>query len=292
MTLNIATVGVGAVAGYFTAQLMHAGHDVTCCVRTPFTDLVVHTAGSVLRSTPDVVTDAGSLPDGPADWVLVGVKAHQTRGAAPWFDAVCGPDTVVVALQNGTEAVERLTPLVHGATVIPAVVYCGAELVAPGEIVHRTNRTLVLPEHVASQDFSTLFDGSDARIDVRADWATAAWEKLCGNAMANGVTALTGQRSRVFARPEAARCGRAIAGEVRAVAAAHGIDVSVELPDLVVAALAEGPDDGGTSMLYDRLAGRPLEHDAIYGAVVRAGARHQVPTPVCQLVDDLLACTA
>lgn len=291
MNPRIATVGVGAVAGYFTAQLLAAGHDVTCCVRTPFTDLMVYTGGDVLHTTPDVVTDPSALPDTKADWVLVGVKVHQTAGAAAWFDTLCGPDTVVVTLQNGIEAVERLTPLVHGAEVLPAVVYCGAELVAPGEVVHRTNRTLVIPDQPGAAGLVSLFGQSDARVDVRADWATAAWEKLCGNAMANGVTALTGQRSPVFGRPEAARAALAIASEVRAVALAHGITVSAELPGLVVDALAGGPADGGTSMLYDRMAGRPLEHDAIYGAVVRAGAKKAVPTPVCQLFDDLLACT-
>jgi 2-dehydropantoate 2-reductase len=293
---RIATVGVGAVAGFFTSQLAAIGHEVTCCVRTPFTELVVHgehADGQMgeWRSHPVVVTDPSRLTNGVADWVLVGVKAHQTPGVAGWLDTLCGPDTVVVALQNGVEAVERLTPLVHGAEVIPAVVYCGAELVAPGEIVHRTNRTLVVPDVPSSHRLAALFAGSQARIDVRSDWDTAAWEKLCGNAMANGITALTGQRSRVFARPEAARAGLAIANEVRQVAAAQGVSVSAELPGLVVAALANGPADGGTSMLYDRLAGRPLEHDAIYGAVVRVGARHQVPTPVCELIDDLLACT-
>lgn len=279
------------MAGYFTAQLAAAGHDVMCCVRTPFADLVVHTAGTVLRTTPTVVTDPARVPPGSVDWVLVGVKAHQTEGATAWFDALCGPETVVVTLQNGIESVQRLSPLVHGATVVPAVVYCGAELVAPGEIVHRTNRTLVVPDEPASHALAQLFSASDARIDVRSDWSTAAWEKLCGNAMANGITALTSQRSRVFGRPEAARAAQAIADEVRAVAAAGGITIPAELPAMVVGALAQGPADGGTSMLYDRLASRPLEHDAIYGAVVRAGRRHNVPTPVCQLVDDLLACT-
>jgi 2-dehydropantoate 2-reductase len=300
---RIAVVGVGAVAGYFTSQLMSVGHEVTCCVRRPFTELVVHDsaggAAEAVRSTPTVVIDPADLAGpayrgpadrGPADWVLVGVKAHQTLGATAWLDVLCGPGTVVVALQNGVEAAQRLAPLVHGAEVIPAVVYCGAELIAPGEIIHRTNRTLVVPDVPSAHALAALFADSQARIDVRADWATAAWEKLCGNAMANGITALTGQRSRVFARPEAARAGRAIALEVTQVAAAEGVTVPAELADLVIGALAAGPVDGGTSMLYDRLASRPLEHDAIYGAVVRAGQRHGVPTPVCQLLDDLLAC--
>ena len=92
-----------------------------------------------------MATDPSQLDTDPADWVLVGVKAHQTAGAASWFDALCGPATKVVAMQNGIEAVERLAPLVNGAEVVQAVVYCGAELVAPGHIDHSEMGRLIVP---------------------------------------------------------------------------------------------------------------------------------------------------
>jgi 2-dehydropantoate 2-reductase len=53
--------------------------------------------------------------------------------------------------------------------------------------------------------------------------------------------------------------------------------------------VARMPVDGATSMYYDRMAGRPTEHDALYGAVVRAGARHGIPTPFAETVAALLA---
>ena len=48
------------------------------------------------------------------------------------------------------------------------------------------------------------------------------------------------------------------------------------------------PAGFGTSMLYDRLAGRPLEHEYLTGAVVGAGARRGVPTPLNRTVLTLL----
>jgi 2-dehydropantoate 2-reductase len=41
-------------------------------------------------------------------------------------------------------------------------------------------------------------------------------------------------------------------------------------------------------MLYDRLAGRALEYDALNGAVVRIGKRHGVPTPLNRAMVALL----
>jgi 2-dehydropantoate 2-reductase len=300
--MTIAVVGVGGVAGYFTAQLLAAGHDPVCCVRRPFQELVVHTdagRGPVLRSQPRVVTDPADFTDTatgsdqavalPAAWVFVGVKAHDTAGAADWLANLCGPDTVVVALQNGPEAADRLAPLVNGATVLPAVVYCGAELVAPGVVEHRQHHRLVVPACAAADHLAELFTGTPVEVARSDDWLSDAWQKLCANAIANGVTALTARRSSVFAEPEGPRLAEAIGGEVIAVAAAQGIHVDAGLPGLVARVLASSPPGSGTSMLYDRLAGRQLESDAIYGAVVRAGGDHGVPTPVCGLLADLCA---
>ena len=48
------------------------------------------------------------------------------------------------------------------------------------------------------------------------------------------------------------------------------------------------PRDGGTSMLYDRLAGRRLEHDLLTGAVVRAAERHGIEVPLNRAILALL----
>ncbi|MGI9596825.1 MAG: ketopantoate reductase C-terminal domain-containing protein [Acidimicrobiales bacterium] len=46
---------------------------------------------------------------------------------------------------------------------------------------------------------------------------------------------------------------------------------------------------GRTSMLQDRESGRPTEHDAIHGAILRRGAKHDIPAPTTLVIHDLLA---
>ncbi len=48
------------------------------------------------------------------------------------------------------------------------------------------------------------------------------------------------------------------------------------------------PPEAGTSMYFDRLAGRPLEHEAKTGAIVAAGKRHGIPTPINSALLPLL----
>ena len=71
----------------------------------------------------------------------------------------------------------------------------------------------------------------------------------------------------------------------RAEGAALGDDDAVAIVDRLVAM----PPDLGTSILFDRLAGRPMEWDARNGVVRRLGARHGIPTPISDVLVPLLA---
>jgi len=127
-TQRVAIVGPGSVGCFFAAHLATSKHSVVACARRPFERYVVESPESPTESAATVVTAPEMLEGTPFDWVLVGVKAHQTASASTWLERACGPDTTVVALQNGVEAVERLRPFVDGAQVLASVVYCGAEL--------------------------------------------------------------------------------------------------------------------------------------------------------------------
>lgn len=287
---TVAVVGAGAIGAFFAAQLIEAGTaEVQVCVRTPFTELVVESGADELRCAPVVRTDPATVT-GPVDWVLLATKAHQTEGARGWLEALVGPATVVVVLQNGVEHEARVRPFVPAATeIVPSVVYCGAEVLAPGHIVHRTNGFLIVPAGATGDRLAALYEGVRAGIRRSDDLTSDLWQKLCANVVANGITALTARRMEVLRRPDVAELGRALATECLAVACAEGATVDDAYVDLLIGGVAAMPEDAGTSMLYDRLAGRPLEWDPLHGAVVRAGARHGIPTPLHTTFAALLA---
>lgn len=287
---SVAVIGVGAIGGFFAAHVIAAETaDVVLCARRGFDELVLETGGSELRCAPTVHTDPAAAGTGQVDWVLLATKAHQTPGTAAWLDRLVGPGTRVVILQNGVEHLERVQPLVdEDATLIPSVVYCGTELVGPGHVVHRSNGFLIVPASSAADELATLFEPVRAGIRPTDDFTTAMWQKLCANAVANGITALTGQRIGVMRRPDLLDLGRGIVEECVQVGRAEGADIDDGYADLLLRGVQEMPEAGGTSMLYDRLAGHPLEHDAMYGAVVRAGRRHGIPTPLHQAFVALL----
>jgi 2-dehydropantoate 2-reductase len=295
---RVAVIGAGgAIGGFFAAHLLAADTaEVTLCVRTPFRELVVERPpaedGSVeaLRSTPVVLAEPSAVEGVPFDWVLLATKANQVDGAAAWLRAAVGERTTVVVLQNGVEHEQRVRPHVPAAaTVLPAVVYCGAEAVAPGRIVHRTNGFAIVADDDPGQRLAALYAPSRAGIRLTDDLTSALWQKLCANVVANGITALTGRRMPVMRDPEVAWVGGALVEECLAVARAEGAVVPADYGASLLAGVRLMPDDAGTSMLYDRLAGRPLEWDAKYGAVVRAAERNGIAVPLHRTFAALLA---
>ncbi|MBW6433563.1 2-dehydropantoate 2-reductase [Actinoplanes hulinensis] len=137
--------------------------------------------------------------------------------------------------------------------------------------------------------FTALLDGSWLHVERVADFSTAAWRKLLTNVGANPVTSLTMKRMSVIQHEPAVReLTRALLDEAIAVGRAAGArlsDADIEHTMEIYDGFAE---DDGTSMLYDRLAGRATEHELITGAVVRLGEQHGVPVPLNRAILALM----
>jgi 2-dehydropantoate 2-reductase len=284
---GIAIIGSGGIGGYIAGALTRGGHRPTLCVRTAFDRLEVTEGGATRTVDVPVATDPGAVAR--ARWVLVTTKAQDVAGAAPWLAALAGPGTTVAVIQNGVDHARRAEPhLPEGATLLPAIIYCAVERTAPGRITHHGAARMHVPEGAAGAAFADLFAGSGFQIKQEADFVTTAWRKLLSNAVANPITALTLRRMTVFEDAAVQRLAEDVMAEVIAVARAEGAKVA---PEDGVRILAGYPQmgTGGSSMLYDRLSERPLEHDYITGAVVEAADRHGIPVPLNRTILALLS---
>lgn len=280
-------IGGGAVGGLTAAFAQEAGHDVTLCLRSPLEEMTVSTEGEVLRPALRFVTDPKEVAH--HDWVFLTTKAQDTEGATDWLHALCGPETVVAVIQNGIDHTERVAPLLpDGAEAMPALAFMAVERVAPGRIVHHFSSELHVPEGPSGARFEALLAGSRLVVRSVADFRTAAWRKLFTNVAANPLTALLKQRMHILEDPEMRLRAEEILLEALAVARAEGALVDEkDVRRALRANLAVAPD-GGTSTFYDRLAGRPLEHEHITGAVVRGADRHGIDVPLNRLLLTML----
>jgi 2-dehydropantoate 2-reductase len=283
---RVAVVGVGAIGATVAAAVQDAGgHELALCARRALDRVVVERPGG-----EEVVLDAPVLtdPDGVdrANWVLLAVKAHQTEGAAGWLRTLCDAGTTVAVLQNGIDHVDRVSPLVGDAAVLPTVNWCPVEPVEPGRVRQRDALRLAVPEGEAGESFAALL-GDGAEVTVGGDFAREAWRKLCANAV-SGVMALAGRPAEIFGLEDVRAVATALARECAAVARAEGAPLADEDADAVIAWLDDLPPDTGSSILTDRLAGRTLEWEARNAVIGRLGRRHGIATPVSDTVAALL----
>lgn len=287
---HVAVIGAGAIGGFFAARASLAGHRVIVCVRTPIDRLVLEEAGHRREAEVDVATAPSDVR--PVAWVLLATKAQDTAGAMPWIRALSGPGTTVVMLQNGLDHAERLGDAILPSAILPAVVNCGAERVAPGHVVHHQASRLTVPAGEAGRRLCELFSGTGVEVIETKDFLSESWRKLLANVAVNPLTALTMRRIGVLREPDLKELARGLVTEAIAVGQAAGAEVGSADLERVLEAPSRLSPTAGTSMLYDRLAGRPLEHEYITGAVVRAAERHGIPVPLNRAILALLRASA
>jgi 2-dehydropantoate 2-reductase len=282
---RVAIIGLGSIGGV-VAGLLGAGnrHDIVACVRRPIERMTVERAEGMVESPIRALIDPSKAQ--PQDWVLLCTKAQDTAASAPWLRQLCGPTTRVAALQNGIGHAERLAPFVGNATVIPTIVYCNSERLAPDRVRYRRggDYDFAVTDDADGRAFAALFEATPLQVLLSGDVKTLVWRKLLVNAVANPVSALTLQRNAVFRREDIGALCLALLEEAAAVGRADGAKLADDEAAQSMARLTAIPPDAGSSMYFDRLAGRPLEIDALTGAVVDLADRHHVPTPLLRML--------
>lgn len=314
--MKILIAGAGAIGGYIGARLARIGADVVLFARGPHLEamrargLRVRSADGDFDVRPDVVGDLTEV--GTADVVFIGVKAHSLPALAPGLRTVFGPDTVVVSTQNGIPwwyfqnhggeldgyRLERVDPggviaaAIEHRRVVGSLAYFATEIVEPGVIHHIVGDRITLGEPDGSRSercrhIADALVAAGLRCPITTRIRHEIWVKLLGNVAFNPISALTGGTLEALARhPETARVLRDVMQEAEAVTAKLAIELSISIDQRIAGAEKVGSHK--TSMLQDYEAGRPMEIEAIVGAVVELGERLGVPMPVTRA---LYACT-
>ncbi|MGB8985120.1 MAG: 2-dehydropantoate 2-reductase [Candidatus Sulfotelmatobacter sp.] len=297
--------GAGAIGAYIGARMAQAGFDVTLYARGPHLRAMQEHGMQVKSSEGDFIarpTIAASLEEvGPVDVVFLGVKAHGLPQLAPQLRPVLGPDTAFVSTQNGIPwwyfqgfggeweglRLERIDPggvissSIEAHRVIGSIIYFSTEITAPGVIQHIDGNRITLGEPDGSRSdrlrkISETLIASGFRCPITARIRHEIWVKVLGNASFNPVSALTRATLVQMARdPGVCSVVRNIMQEVEAVSYKLGMELPVSIDQRIAG--AEKVGEHKTSMLQDLEAGRPMELEALVGAVVELGERVGLP---------------
>jgi 2-dehydropantoate 2-reductase len=283
---TVAVLGPGALGGAFAVRFCEAEYR-TFCVGTPAVVQLMGFAGISLEANgAEAVTVRPVVVERleqPVQLLLVTVKAPQLEDAIERVAPEAVANGVVLPLMNGLEHMEPLRERFGGRVAAGSVSRFEAYRVGRMQIIQRTHSAVV---RMASDDLTLeeleraagILRNAGIEAEVEDDERIVLWHKIARLAPLSAATALTRRtvgelRTDHEWRP---RLEAAIA-EACAVALADGVKL---MPSTQWTRITEMDHDLTTSTARDVLAGRPSELDAIAGAVVRAGERLGVPTPV------------
>jgi 2-dehydropantoate 2-reductase len=311
--MKFAIVGAGAIGAYVGACLAAGGEEVALVARGPHLEAMQKRGVRVRLETGETLTAHPYATDnpaeiGPVDVVFLSVKAQSLRAVSPSLAPLLGPETPVVAGQNGIpwwyfenwggplagihlQAVDPdgfLSATIPAQRVIGCVVYCSAVMVEPG-IVEQTegNRFAIGELHGARSErcrrIAHAFQNGGLKCAVRSRIRHDVWVKLIGNLAFNPISALTrANMEEILRDPYASTLARAIMEEGRTVATAFGMELDITVDQRLAGAARVGPHK--TSSLQDIEMGRSLETEAIMGAVVELADRLGVQIPQTRAV--------
>jgi 2-dehydropantoate 2-reductase len=308
--------GAGAIGAYMGACMARAGQDVTLFARGPHLRAMqehgvrVKSVDGDFEAHPKIAENLERV--GPVDVVFLGVKAHGLTQLAPQLKPVLGPDTTVVGTQNGIPwwffqgwggehegmHLERVDPggkiaaAIEPRRVLGSIVYFATDIVEPGVVRHTEGNRISLGEPAGtrsdrSRQIAEALIAAGLRCPVTTRIRQEIWVKILGNVAFNPISALTGATLVQMARdPDVNALVRRIMEETIAVGAKLGLEVPITIDQRIAG--AEKVGEHKTSMLQDLEAGRPIELEAVVGAVVELGERLNVPMPHARAV---YACT-
>jgi 2-dehydropantoate 2-reductase len=314
--MKVAVYGAGAIGGLIGAHLSRTGQEVTLIARGPHLAALkekgLHLTGHSGDFTvhPKATEDAREA--GPQDFVIVALKANAVPGIADKLAPLLRADTGVVMAVNGVpwwyfyraegplrdarlpsvDPQDKLWQLVGPQRVIGCVVYPAAEVVAPGHIHHVENDRFSLGEASGEKTervaaLSAAFIAAGFKAPVKPDIRTEIWVKLWGNVAFNPLSALTGGTlARICGDLDTRAIAKAMMSEAEAIALKLGIKMPIDVEKRINGAAAVG--EHKTSMLQDIERGRPIELDAIVGAVRDLGRLVEVPTPTIDTIYALV----
>ena len=316
--MKVCVVGAGAIGGYMAVRIAACGHDVSVIARGPHLRAIREKGLKLVEAEREgvatnlVATDAIRDLE-PQDLVLLALKAHQIEAVVDDLQALFGPETVMVTLQNGIpwwyfqklggpyadRVVRTVDPngvlfdRIAPDRVVGCIAYPAATIAEPGVIRHIEGNRFPLGELDGSEssrvgNISSLFEEAGFKARVLTDIRSEIWLKLWGNLTFNPISAVThATLVDICQFPLTRELAATMMTEAQAIGERLGAGFRGPMERRISG--AEGVGKHKTSMLQDVEAGKPLEIDGMLGVVVELAEITKVEVPTLRA---LYACVS
>lgn len=301
--MKAAVMGAGSIGGYFGGMLARSGHDVTLIARGEHLD-AIRAHGLTMQTQAGAFVVRCSATDrpaevGPVDLALLTTKTYHNAVAVPAMAPMVGADTVVLCLQNGIDSYAPLLEAFPDAIVLPGAAYIEAGRLGPGAVSQAGDIVRIVAGPIGigdgrgsdashgarAADVCAAFRDAGVAAEASDDIAVALWTKFLFIATMAGVTSLAREYLRdLLPRPEWRKIIVGCMEEIERAGRASEVNLAADIVGDTLDYMESAKGAMSASMHADLLAGRPLELEALNGAVARAGAAAGVATPINDVI--------
>jgi 2-dehydropantoate 2-reductase len=294
--MKILIMGTGGVGGYYGGLLAGQGNDVTFISRGAHLyamrheGLKVHSVHGDFTVSPVNATD-DPLNVGPVDLILFCVKAYGTDEAAQAIRPAMGLHTVVLSLQNGIDAAERIGKVIGMEHVLGGATWLSSAVEAPGVIRQVSQfRRVVLGELDGSrseriQSVYEVLKSTGIDVELSEDILKILWTKFVFISSASSLGSLTRLPMAEYRSiPETRAMIMGLMREVEALARAQGIALDEDVVQKSLEFMDSAAPHIKASMQLDVESGHRTELESMVGVIGRKGRELNVPTPVADFI--------
>ncbi len=293
--MKIVVIGTGGVGGYFGGLLCKGGNDVTFIGRGEHRMAILENGLTVKSikgdfNVKDVQITENIREAGPADVIIIALKAWQVRPLLDDIASIVKDETVIIPLENGVSTPDELIEKIPSRHVVGGMCRIISMIESPGVITH----TGVDPVMIFGELDGALSDrlirikelfaasGIDAR--VSADIKSEMWRKfisICVSGLLAVCRATYGEMREI---PQTRQMMRDLMSEIYLLSKAAGVKVEPDYVDKAMAFIDTYSYDATSSLTRDVWDGKFSEIEYQNGTVVRLAERYGIDVPLNRFV--------
>jgi len=278
--MKIVIVGAGAMGSVYAALLADSGNEVWAIDLwqehlDAINDHGLQVSGaSGERMVRNIQVSTRAADAGPCDLVVIATKASAVGAAARSLTTNLTDETLVLTIQNGLGAGERISKNLDSANILLGVAGgFGASVPEPGHVHHNGMELIRLGEMVGGMSerlerVAKVWQDAGFNVKTFADINQLIWEKfICNVALSGAAAAFDRTLGEVMDDPVTWEIAKKLGLEAYRVGKAKGIHFSFDDPVQYVSDFGSKMPKAKPSMLLDLMAKRRTEIDAINGMV-------------------------
>lgn len=298
--MKILIYGTGGVGGFIGGKLALTEHQVTLIARGTHlkaiqeNGLTVESITGNFNVRPRHATDDLSTIETP-DLVIFAIKSWQIEQVSKDILQYTNNNTLFLPLQNGANNTETLNSVLPKEQVLSGLCRMISFIKSPGVISNPD----IPPSFLFGEQDNTptsrveailqVFKEAGLNANIPENIQVAIWQKFLFITTVSAIGGLT--RASIGTMRDSAYIKDLMlktAQEVYAVAHAKGIPLPENTIDKAFAAIARQAPETTASTQRDLMEGKPSELENFNGYIVKEGKKLGIPTPVNEMIYELL----